>query len=133
MLILILDLILLLGSDSMKKWDSINLVYQIATLTYPSFEVLQLLEPLEYERTLELLLILRQQPKKVSSPLNFLRRAIEENWTAETTPQKVDRRLENMTANVYERQGYDPAAARKKAREGINNININSNVNTNIN
>lgn len=119
----------------MKKWDSINLVYQIATLTYPSFEIMELLEPLDFERTLELLLILRQQPKKVTSPLNFLRRAIEENWTAETTPQKVDRRLENTTANIYARKGYDPATARKKAKEGINNINvnINSNVNNNIN
>lgn len=106
----------------MKKLDSLILVYQISTLTYPTKEVLELLVPLEYERTLELLLILRQQPKKVISPLNFLRRAIQENWTAETTPQKVNRHEENITANFYEKKGYAPETARQKAREPLKSM-----------
>jgi hypothetical protein len=101
----------------MKKTDSIILVYQIATMTYPSNEVMALLVPLEYERTLELLLILRQQPKKVSSPLNFLRRAIQENWTAETMPQPIDRHFQNVTERLYVERGYSLEEAKKRARE----------------
>jgi hypothetical protein len=101
----------------MKKSDSIILVYQIATLTYPTDEVMGLLVPLEYERTLELLLILRQQPKKVASPLNFLRRAIQENWTAETMPQPIDRHFQNVTERLYQERGYSQEQARIKARQ----------------
>jgi len=95
------------------KVHSITMVYQIATLTYPSYEVLELLKPLPIERTLELLLILRQSPRSVKSPLNFLRRAIQENWNAETMPQKVDRHIEYVEENQYIRKGYTIDEARE--------------------
>lgn len=100
----------------MDRHKAIALAYQIATLTYPSFEVLELLLPLPYERTLELLLILRQSPKSVKSPLNFLRRALEENWTPETMPQKMNRHVQNYEEGFYMRRGYSSEEARAKAR-----------------
>lgn len=76
---------------------AIATAYQIATLTYPSFEVIELLKPIPFVRVLELLLIMRQSPRPVKSPLNFLRRA-QENWTAETMPERVDRH--NLTGRI---------------------------------
>lgn len=91
----------------------IAIAYQIATLTYPSFEVIELLKPLPFERVLELLLIMRQSPRPVKSPLNFLRRAIQENWSAETMPQKVNRHIEYLEENFYLRRGYSIDEARE--------------------
>jgi hypothetical protein len=85
---------------------AIATAYQIATLTYPSFEVIELLKPIPFERVLELLLIMRQSPRLVKSPLNFIRRALQENWTAETMPEKVDRDIEYLEENFYVRRGY---------------------------
>lgn len=81
---------------------AIATAYQIATLTYPSFEVIELLKPLPFERVLELLLIMRQSPQ-----------SIQENWTAETMPEKVDRHIENLEENIYVRQGYSIDEARE--------------------
>lgn len=100
----------------MSNHRDIALAYQIATLAYPSFEVMQLLEPFPLDRTLELLLILRQSPKPVKSPLNFLRRAIEENWTPETMPEKVNRHIQNHEERLYLQRGLTPEQAREKAR-----------------
>jgi hypothetical protein len=110
----------------MGKRSSIELVYQIATLTFPSEEVTELLCTQEFERTLELLLIIRQT-RGIKSPLNLLRRAIKENWTAEKMPEKLDRRLQNTTERLYLRRGLDPEEAARKAME----ININNNINNN--
>ena len=102
---------------------AIATAYQIATLQYPSFEVIELLKPLPFERVLELLLIMRQSPRPVKSPLNFLRRAIQENWSAETMPQKVDRHIEYLEENFYLRRGHSIDEAReivqKNRREGL--------------
>ncbi|MBD7971088.1 hypothetical protein [Paenibacillus gallinarum] len=87
--------------------------YQIATLTYPSFEVIELLKPIPFERVLELLLIMRQSPRPVKSPLNFLKRAIQENWSPETMPEKVNRHMEYLEENIYVRQGYSIDEARE--------------------
>jgi hypothetical protein len=76
----------------MEKETAVTLAYQIATLSSPSQEVLDLLVPIKYERVLELLLVLRQSPQKVKSPAGFLRRAISEGWTPETMPEPVARR-----------------------------------------
>lgn len=101
---------------------AIAMAYQIATLTYPSFEVIELLRPLPFERVLELLLIMRQSPRSVKSPLNFLRRAIHENWSAETMPEKVNRHIKYVEENFYVRKGYSIDEAReivqKKRRQG---------------
>lgn len=112
----------------MDKADFVSRVYEITTLTHVTDEILHLLTPLPMERTLELLLLIRQQQKPVKSPLNFLRRAVVENWTAETLPQKVNRHLQNMEENLYLRRGHSPEEAQRLARES-NNININNNIN----
>ncbi|GAK43391.1 hypothetical protein QP794_32000 [Paenibacillus sp. UMB7766-LJ446] len=95
---------------------AIALAYQTATLTYPSFEIMELLRPLPFERVLELLLIMRQSPRPVKSPLNFLRRAIQEGWSPETMPEKVDRHMEYVEENHYIRQGYTIDQAREKVQ-----------------
>jgi hypothetical protein len=95
---------------------AIALAYQTATLTYPSFEIMELLRPLPFERVLELLLIMRQSPRPVKSPLNFLRRAIQEGWSPETMPEKVDRHMECVEENHYIRQGYTIDQAREKVQ-----------------
>ncbi|MFD1130566.1 hypothetical protein ACFQ3J_20690 [Paenibacillus provencensis] len=87
--------------------------YQIATLTYPSFEVIELLKSIPFERVLELLLIMRQSPRPVKSPLNFLKRAIQENWSPETMPGKVNRHIEYLEENIYVRRGYTIDEARE--------------------
>lgn len=87
--------------------------YQIATLTYPSFEVIELLKSITFERVLELLLIMRQSPRPVKSPLNFLKRAIQENWSPETMPEKVNRHIEYLEENIYVRRGYSIDEARE--------------------
>lgn len=97
----------------MDKIAAITKAYQIATLTYPSFEVIELLKPIPFERILELLLIMRQSPRPVKSPLNFLRRAIEENWTPETMPEKVNRHMQYLEENFYVRKGYSIDEARE--------------------
>lgn len=101
----------------MDKQKAIEAVYQIATLTHPTVDVIELLRPLPFERTLDLLLILRQSPKPVKSPANFLRRAIQEGWTAETLPENIDRKVQRINQRSYERKGYDPETARIKALE----------------
>ncbi|MEK4433090.1 hypothetical protein MHB54_28445 [Paenibacillus sp. FSL M7-0802] len=96
---------------------AIALAYQTATLTYPSFEIMELLKSLPFERVLELLLIMRQSPRPVKSPLNFLRRAIQEGWSPETMPEKVDRHIEYVEENHYVRQGYTIDQAREKVQK----------------
>jgi hypothetical protein len=106
----------------MGKRSSIELAYQIATLTFPNDEVTELLCTQEFERALELLLIVRQT-RGLKSPLNLLRRAIKENWAAEVMPEKVDRRIQNATERIYLRNGIEPEEAARKAKEGLKNIN----------
>ncbi|WP_433947010.1 hypothetical protein [Paenibacillus sp. SN-8-1] len=102
--------------------SAIATAYQIATLTYPSFEAIELLKPLPFERVLELLLIMRQSPRPVKSPVNFLRRAINENWSPETMPEKVNRHIEYIEENHYIKKGYTVDQAREivqsRRREG---------------
>jgi hypothetical protein len=108
---------MIVGGVKMKKRASIILVYQIATLTYPTEEILDLFEPVEYERTLEILLLFRQQFRQVKSPFNYLRRAIEENWNAQTIPQPINRRMQNDTEALLIARGMEPEEAKKVARD----------------
>lgn len=101
----------------MSKTEAISLAYQIATLERPSDEILDLLAVQPFERALELLLVLRQSSGPVRSPLNFLRRAIEENWTPETLPERINRKVQSINQRHYERKGYDTETAREKARQ----------------
>jgi hypothetical protein len=62
---------------------------------------------------------MQQSPRLVKSPLNFLRRAIQENWMAETMPEKVD---QPYHLDYYVRRVYTIDEAReivqKKRSEG---------------
>lgn len=98
----------------MKKFEAIDQAIRIATLQEPTDTMTDLLYPLEFSRVLELLLILRQSPRPVKAPAAFLRRAIEEGWTPETLPEKVDRRTENRNEQFYIGRGYTPEQARAK-------------------
>ncbi|MMZ55622.1 hypothetical protein D1872_174830 [compost metagenome] len=101
----------------MNKAEIIGQAYKLATLAEPTDEVRRLLEDQELERVFELLLILRGWPN-VRNPAGFLRRAIQEGWTPETKPQKVDRRTENYEERYYLRRGYTPEEAREKVIRG---------------
>lgn len=76
----------------MNKFEAIDQAWRIATLTEPGGDVRELLYDLEFDRVLELLLILRQSPKPVQFPAGFVRRAVESGWTAATLPKRVERR-----------------------------------------
>jgi hypothetical protein len=101
----------------MNKQDAIDQAFRIATLTEPTGEIRSLLGDLEFERVLELLLMMRQSPKKVQNPAGFLRRAISEGWQPDQLPEKIDRKIENATERLYQRQGLTPEQARQAARE----------------
>ncbi|MEK4240365.1 hypothetical protein [Paenibacillus sp. FSL H7-0714] len=97
----------------MNKMDAVDQAYRIATLTEPTGEIRQLLSGLSFERSLELLLMMRQSTKKVKNPAGFLRRAIQEDWQPGQIPEKIDRRIENATQRIYERNGLTPEQARQ--------------------
>jgi hypothetical protein len=101
----------------MDKLKAVEMAYQIATLTQPGDEVMELLAPLPFERILELLLVLRQSTKPVKSPLNFLRRAIDEQWTPETAPRPANRKMQNMTEELYMRRGLTRDEARERMKQ----------------
>lgn len=101
----------------MDKLTAIAQVYRIATLQEPTEDVLSLLAPLEYARALDLLLVLRQSPKPVKSPANFLRRAIAEGWTPETVARRVDRAAENHAIRFYMQKGLSQEEAEERYRQ----------------
>lgn len=101
----------------MEKETAVTLAYQIATLSSPSQEVLDMLIPIKYERVLELLLVLRQSPQKVKSPAGFLRRAISEGWTPETMPESIDRKRQNHETGFYIKRGASRSEAESRALE----------------
>ncbi len=86
--------------------DLIILAYQVVTLTTPTDELLELLTSVGLKRTLELLLVMQQSPTKVKNPIGFFKRAIKENWTPSTLPQRVDRHKQNFE----ERHGFKSPA-----------------------
>lgn len=91
----------------MKQREAVRVVYQIATLAHPSDDILDLLCQHPFDRCLEVLLILRQSPKPVKAPERFIIRALEENWTPETIPKKIDRRREAQHEKWRQRMGKD--------------------------
>lgn len=97
----------------MNKAEAIDQAFRIATLTEPTEEIRSLLGALAFERVLELLLMLRQSPKKVQNPAGFLRRAIQEGWQPDQLPEKIDRKVENATERLYQRRGLTPEQARQ--------------------
>lgn len=69
----------------------ITLAYQAVTLMEPTRELLELLSQVGIERTLEVLLVMQQSPKKVKNPLGFIKKAIQQAWTPYTTPSSIPR------------------------------------------
>lgn len=105
----------------MNKSDAIDQAYRIATLEEPSEEVRELLYAQTFERALELLLVLRQA-NKVRNVEGFLRRAVQEGWTPQTSRQRVDRKAEGYSERYYISRGYSADQAREqvlKDREEI--------------
>lgn len=102
----------------MNKLKAIEQVYRIGTLTEPSEATLRLLASVDFERVLELLLMMRMSERPVRNQEGYLKRAIEEGWTAVTLPQKIDRKLENTERRYYERRGYTTDEAQKKVVSG---------------
>lgn len=98
----------------MNKLAAIGRVYEIATLTQPTDEIIHILGELEFERVLELMLVMRQYSGKINAPGRFLRRAIDEQWTPETVAQKVNRHKENRESAHWQRRGLSPEAAQRK-------------------
>lgn len=85
-----------------NEQDLIILAYQAVTLTTPTDELQELLTSIGLRRSLQLLLVMQQSPTKVKNPFGFFKRAIKENWTPSTLPQRVDRHRQN----IEERLGY---------------------------
>lgn len=104
----------------MNKSKAIDQAYRIATLTEPTEEVRGLLWPLEFERALELLLMLRMSTRPVRNPAGFLRWAIAEGWTPATLPQKIDRKTENAEVRYHTRRGMTDDQARQEVIENRN-------------
>lgn len=98
----------------MNKNEAIAQIYQITTLTNPSDEVLQLLSEVDFKRFLDLMMVLRQYKGNISAPHRFLKRAIDENWTAETLPERVDRKKENHEQRFYVKRGLSEDQAQQK-------------------
>lgn len=103
----------------MKKSEAIDQAYRIGTLTEPTEEIQAILHAQDFERALELLLVLRLAGN-VRNVAGFLRRAVEEGWKPGTTPQKVNRKFENAERRIYERQGMtsEEAQARVVSHRG---------------
>lgn len=76
--------------------DLISLAFQAVTLTSPSDDVLDILSSVGIRRTIEILLVMKQSPKKVKNPSGFVKRAIQEGWTPSSLPKKIDRRRQNL-------------------------------------
>lgn len=81
--------------------DLIILAYQGVTLNYPTEETITLLEEQGIRRSLEILLVMRQSPNPVKNPYGFIKRAIKENWSPTTQPQKVNRRFPNANMTQF--------------------------------
>lgn len=98
----------------MKRLDALYMSYKIAMLADPSDEALELLLEVSYERALEILLTMREYGRPIRTPANFIRRAIDEGWTPETTRRTANRRLENIEEVSYMRKGYTAEQAKMK-------------------
>lgn len=94
------------NSHYSNEKELVILAFQAVTLTYPSDEIIQVLDSIGIKRTLEVLLIMQQSPTKVKNPLGFIKRAVSENWTFSTLPQKTNRRIQNFD----KKHGFDPVS-----------------------
>lgn len=84
-----------LKNDDEEK-TLVTIAFEAVTLTTPTEEIVAILSLIGIKRTLEILLIMQQSPTKVKNPLGFIKRAIRENWTSSTLPQKLNRRWQNI-------------------------------------
>lgn len=71
---------------------SIELAYQISTMTQIPDDLLCELLQVDFVRVLEVLLVLRQSPNPIKAPANFIRSALRYGWKpggkAAARPQK---------------------------------------------
>ncbi|MED3915605.1 helix-turn-helix domain-containing protein [Priestia megaterium] len=70
----------------------VKLAYEAVTLTSPKEEMVNILSVVGIERTLEILLIMRQSATKVKNPDGFIKKAISENWSPSTLPVKLPKK-----------------------------------------
>lgn len=108
----------------MNKMKAIEQAFRIATLMEPTDEIRAVLGGEEFERVLELLLMLRMSSSPVRHPAGFLRRAIQEGWAPGQIPEKVNRKVENIEERFYIGKGFTPDQAHAKVvadrqREGL--------------
>jgi IS30 family transposase len=86
--------------------ELVSLAYQAVTMTSPTDTIINLLNYIGIKRTLEILLIMSQSPKKVKNPEGFIRKAISKGWTPTTLPIKKERNVARVQSekSEYRRQ-----------------------------
>lgn len=70
----------------------VKLAYEAVTLTSPKEEMVNILSVVGIQRTLEILLVMRQLATKVKKPDGFIKKAISENWSPSTLPVKLPKK-----------------------------------------
>ena len=77
-----------------------KLAYETVTLTSPKEEMVNILSVVGIQRTLEILLIMRQLATKVKNPEGFIKKAISENWSPSTLPVKLPKKQSKHSLNT---------------------------------
>ncbi|WP_195573917.1 hypothetical protein [Paenibacillus sp. 1001270B_150601_E10] len=72
------------NNEEINEPATVYMGYLLATLKEPSEETMELLCSVPCERALEILLLMREHKKRINSPKNFIKRAIEEGWSVTT-------------------------------------------------
>lgn len=84
---------------NLEEIELIKLSFQAVTLTSPSEDILSRLSIVGIKRTLEILLIMQQSSTKVKNHEGFIRKAIQENWSPATIPNRLQK---NVNKKIYE-------------------------------
>jgi len=77
----------------------VKLAYEAVTLTSPKEEMVNILSVVGIQRTLEILLIMRQSATKVKNSERFIKKAISENWSLSTLPVKLPKKQSKHSLN----------------------------------
>lgn len=88
--------------------ELVSLAYQAVTMTSPTDTIINLLNYIGIRRTLEILLIMSQSPKKVKNPEGFIRKAISKGWSPSTLPIKKERNIARVESSKIPE--YKPSA-----------------------
>ncbi|MEH6944511.1 helix-turn-helix domain-containing protein [Bacillus sp. JJ722] len=87
--------------------ELVRLAYQAVTLNSPTDEMLSILSIVGIKRTLEILLIMQQSPRKVKNPDGFIKKAIRENWNPTSTPIKLSRKSSQQLCGLTRKKFED--------------------------